>query len=75
MTQEFTPGQTARLDEIYQATQTFLSVLLQADVGYDMALLGPVADYAADTLVRYGFSLCFPTRVDDEAVSDSYLPA
>ena len=76
MSAEFTEKQVERIDEVYAATREYLCNLSGGDVAYDMALLGPVADYAADILCRNGYHSYFPVRCEQDdgtvTISDYY---
>ena len=76
MSAEFTEKQVERIDEVYAATNEYLCNLFGGNVVYDMNLLGPVADYAADILCRNGYRPSFPTRCEQDdgtvTISDYY---
>lgn len=76
MSAEFTEKQAERIDEVYAATREYLCNLSGRDVAYDMALLGPVADYAADILCRNAYHSYFPVRCEQDdgtvTISDYY---
>lgn len=75
---EFSNTQLERIDEIYGAVyQMLMTIAERDDLEWDMACIGPVAEYACRLLHERGHSIYFPTRVEDDDevyITDSYMP-
>lgn len=73
---EFTNAQLERIDEIYSAVyQMCMTVAERDDLEWDIAFIGPLADYAAHLLTQRGLRVRFPTHVEtdtEDYITDYY---
>lgn len=68
---ELNDVQLARLDEIDNATQTYIESLVQTDVEWDMRLIGNIKDAAIDILSAHGYDIEHPFNEVDVSVKYS----
>lgn len=63
---ELSDEQTARNDEVYGAAYEFCKVMAEdANLEWNMEILGQLADFAADLLTGHGSKVRFPSVVTD----------
>ena len=64
---EFSKGQLERIDEIHNAVYDLCAVLTEnANLEWDMAYIGEIADLACDVLTRNGFRIRYPAIITDK---------
>lgn len=63
---ELSDAQVERNDEVYNAVLDMCRLLAEDwNLEWDMAILGPIADYAASVLVKHGIPVWFPSVVEE----------
>lgn len=64
---ELTDAQSERIDEIYNAVFELCKTMTEDEnLEWDMAFIGDIADYAAETLCNIGKRVRFPAIVTNE---------
>ena len=64
---ELSDEQVTRADEVYEAVFEMCKVLTeQPDLEWDMAMLGEIADFAAEHIASMGHKVRFPSVVTEE---------
>ncbi|MBQ3476585.1 MAG: hypothetical protein IJH25_00235 [Clostridia bacterium] len=68
---EFSNAQLERIDEIHNAVYDLCAVLTEnANLEWDMAYIGEIADLACDVLTDSGFRIRYPAIITDEDGSE-----
>lgn len=64
---ELSDEQAKRCDEVYEAVLEMCKELVEdPDLEYDMAFIGEITEFAANTLIKFGNKVHFPAVVTDQ---------
>lgn len=71
---EMTQPQIMQLDDIDNATHELCKIMLNnADLNWDMSIIGDVADAVAEVLVKKGLKVYFPAMVEDPKTGETRI--